>query len=188
MRPNRCRVEGCGQTRMRWGYRFRQLLMRRRADDAAVARETAQRALPRAAYRLFEEMSAGDQIHALCVFRAVGMARTPPADLAQAALLHDVGKAAGRLTIPYRAMIVLLEWVGGGLLKRLSLAEPTSWRYPFHIHLNHAELGALRCGEAGCSRLAVALVRYHELPLKDAPHDRGLRESLIALKKADESC
>ena len=188
MRLNRCRVEGLGQTRMRWGYRFRQFLMRRKVDDAAVAREIAQRALPGAAYRLFEEMSAGDQIHALCVFRALGRARTPAAELAQAALLHDVGKAAGRLTIPCRAIIVLLEWVGGGLLKRLALAEPTSWRYPFHIHLNHAELGALRCREAGCSPLTVALVRYHELPSEDAPRDRGLRESLIALKKADESC
>ena len=173
---------------MRWGYRLGQLLMRMKGSDATVARETARRVLPREAYRLFEEMPPGDQIHALCVFRALGGADTAGADLAQAALLHDVGKAKGRLTMPRRALILLLEWLGGDLLERLALAESASWRYPFYVHLRHPELGASRCQEVGCSELTVALVRYHESSVEDLDCAPRLKESLIALKAADERC
>ena len=173
---------------MRWGYRVRQCLVRMKASDAAVARETAQRVLPEAACRLFEAMSPGDQIHALCVYRAVGGAEATSADVARAALLHDVGKAGGRLTIPRRALIVLLERLGGDLLERLALAEPTSWRYPFYVHLHHAALGASRCKQAACSSLTVALVRNHELPVERAADDSRLKEALMALRRADESC
>ena len=173
---------------MRWGYRFRQFLMRIKGSDAAVARKTAQAALPRAAYRLFEEMSPGDQIHALCVFRALGRARGASVDVMQAALLHDVGKAKASLTLAHRAAIVFLEWLGGGLLGRLALPDPKSWRYPFYVQVHHPELGALRCGEAGCSSLTVALVRNHQVPVEDVVDDPELREGLIALRKADESC
>jgi len=189
---------------MRWGYRFRQFLMRARAGDAPTAHETAQGVLSEAGYALFQEMSLGDQVHALYVLRALGAVGTMSTDLAQAALLHDVGKSKGHLTLPFRVLIVFLEWVGGGLLERLALAEPTSWRYPFYVHVHHAELGALLCEEAGCSPLMVYLVRYHERPLEDVVDDPTLSsessesspdvcdhrtiEALIALKEADESC
>jgi len=173
---------------MRLGYRLRQFRMRLKADDAAVARETARRTLSKAAYKLFEEMAPGDQVHALCVFRVLSDTKMVSTDVLQAALLHDVGKARAHLTLPHRALIVLLEWLGGELLQQLALADPRSWRYPFYVHLHHPELGALRCRETGCSPLTVALVRDHELPLEDVVDVPGLGESLIALKKADESC
>jgi len=173
---------------MRWGYRFGQFLMRTRAGDAAVARETAQAALPGAAYELFQEMSPGDQVHAVCVFRAVGAARGASVDLLQAALLHDVGKARASLTLPRRALIVFLESLGGGLLERLASPDPKSWRYPFYVHVHHAELGALRCREAGCSPLTVALVRNHKAPVDDVVADAELKEGLVALKQADDTC
>ena len=173
---------------MRWSHRFRQFLMRTRVSDAAVARRTAKEVLPKAAYRLFEKMSPGDQTHGLCVLRALGGEETASPDVAQAALLHDVGKVAGRLSLPFRVLVVFLEWVGRGLLERLASAEPTSWRYPFYVHVHHAELGASRCREAGCSPLTVDLVRHHERPVDEVGDDSRLKEALIALKKADESC
>jgi len=173
---------------MRWSYRCRQVLMRMKRGDAAVAREVARRVLPPAAYALFEMMPPGDQIHALCVFRTLGGAESMPPEMAQAALLHDVGKAGGRLTGPRRALMILLESVGGGLLERLALAEPGYWRYPFHVHLHHAEIGASLCQEAGCPPLVVALVRGHESPSESPSDDPRLTEGLAALHRADESC
>jgi hypothetical protein len=81
--------------------------------------------------------------------------------LAQAALLHDVGKVGGRIQLGNRAATVLLNALRPGLLHRLALNEPDSWRYPFYVLLHHAERGADLAARAGTDAVAVALIREH---------------------------
>ena len=171
---------------MRWGYRLMQFVMRARPRLTPLDLDTARDVLPGSAYDLFEQMPPGDQVHALCVLRALRRDGTP-SELEPAALLHDVGKAHGRLTLGRRTLIILLEDLGHNWLERLASPDPTGWRYPFYVHLHHAEMGAEKCQEAGCSQLTVALVRHHE-GLPEAADGPGLRELLVKLKKADDEC
>lgn len=158
-----------------------------RATNTSTDHSMAQAVLPDAAYKLFEEMPPGDRTHVLCVLRALREKGPVLPDVEQAALLHDVGKVGGGLTLLHRALIVLLSGVNAHWLDRLGTPDPVSWRYPFYVHGHHAELGARRCEQAGCSPLLVALVRHHESAL-DIVDDPGLREQLAVLRMADDKC
>lgn len=174
---------------MRLWYRLRQGLMRLGSWCLRLDRELAREVLPVVTYGLFVQMPRGDQAHALCVLRALRRSQGACSpELEQAALLHDVGKAGGRLTLAHRALVVLLGWRGAGVLERLAREDPRSWGHPFYVQVRHAELGAVRCAEAGCSPLTVALVCYHEAASMDAPAMPGLGEALLALKHADDRC
>ncbi len=169
----------------RWVYRIRQGLAR-----LAVAlrlypldEEPARQRLSPQAWALFARMPRGDQAHGLCVLARLPAQEAASPWLAEAALLHDVGKMGGRLSLPYRVAIVLL----GSHVSRWASADPTSWRYPFHVHLHHAGRGAELCEQAGCDPRTVALVRWH-----GAVPDQELAEALIqdleALRTADDRC
>jgi hypothetical protein len=173
---------------MRWGYRGRQFLLRLRARRAAVDLAVAQRVLNAAGYRLFAQMPVGDQLHALAVLATLEQEGTPTAHLAQAALLHDEGKAAGGLTLAHRTLIVLLEWLRPPLLARLGGAASPRWRRPFYVHLHHGALGAERCAAAGCAPEVVALVRHHGEKAVPEALPASLREAWHALREADERC
>jgi predicted HD phosphohydrolase len=92
-----------------WRYRWRQFRWAleariRKEDQALVARF-----LPPEAQALFWRMPRSDQRHSLAVLRTLlEWGETHPA-LLQAALLHDVGKAAAPLSPWERALLVLTE-------------------------------------------------------------------------------
>lgn len=174
---------------MRWGYRIEQFALRIRSGfkPALVDLETARNMLPEAAYALFAAMPRGDQAHALAVLRALRREGCAPPEVEQAALLHDVGKSRRGLTLIHRILIVLLEEVAKESLNRLAASDPSSWRYPFHAHLHHGEMGAQQCETVGCSPLTVALVRYHDSG-PDACGDPILERHLLALQRADDAC
>lgn len=173
---------------MRWRYRIGQFVTRLRARPDAVDHAAARAVLSEAAYRLFCEMPLGDQLHGLCVLRILRRAGCVAPHLEQAALLHDVGKAAGRISLPYRVAIVLLRGAAGRLPAWLGSPDARSWRYPFYVQNHHAELGAARCERAGCVSQVVALVRHHEMGPSAAWDDPTLRRALLALQEADEQC
>jgi hypothetical protein len=168
-------------------YRVRQFWGRLWAHRRPVDHVTARRALPPSEYRLFETMPRGDQLHALCVLERLSRQGPVSQELAEAALLHDVGKAAGRLSLAYRVAIVLLRVLSPHLVERLGCPQADSWRYPFFVHRHHAALGAEQCVHAGCSFETVALVRLHEADA-DEPDDPHLRALLMALRAADDAC
>ena len=172
---------------MRWVYRLRQFLLRARPRGPSIDRERARAVLPEGAYRLFEKMSPGDRAHALCVARLLRRRGQITPEVEQAALLHDVGKVGGGLALPYRGLVVILNRINGHWLDHLAKADPASWRYPFYVHLHHAELGACWCERAGCPALTVALVRHHESAL-DSVGDPVLAEKLARLQQADNMC
>jgi hypothetical protein len=167
--------------RYRVGQFFRALTAR--VSDEEVRRAT--RVLTPDARSLFHRQSTQDQHHALAVYHALLQAGYKDPRLLAAALLHDAGKAAARLSAVHRSIIVLLGRFAPALLARLSQGEPGGWKRPFVIHARHAEIGARWAEEAGCSPLTVDLIRKHEEGSAD-----GLTEEdrlLAALQAADDA-
>ena len=96
---------------------------------------------------LWRRLPAADRRH------AIGVARTVPAELAPAALLHDVGKTVSGLGTFGRVGATVLGWLGRA-----------RWRGRVGDYLRHDELGARLLAEAGSSDLTVAWAREHHLP------------------------
>ena len=179
---------GCWSAERRavgWTYRVRQALARIAtlwcSPDVGPAREI----LSTEAFALFGSMSAADQGHSLEVLRHLEQEGSVSPDLAFSALLHDVGKAGGGLTLPYRTAIVLLEALWPRALERLCRGARGTWRAPFAADAEHASTGAERCRDAGCSTQTVALVQYHDTSLDAVPDE--LRSDLERLQRADDA-
>jgi hypothetical protein len=103
-------------------------------------------------------MPVADRRHALDVVRRLTDAGHDDADLLAAALLHDAAKGdATRLW--HRVGGVLLEAVAPRLLRRLSSADPHSWRHGFYLYLHHADLSAAAAARAGCPDRVVDFIR-----------------------------
>ncbi|MGI6367887.1 MAG: hypothetical protein ACOX2L_05925 [Anaerolineae bacterium] len=137
------------------------------------------------AWPLFSALSAVDQQHALCVLdRLSGQAIPISAPLAQAALLHDCGKAGAGLNVFWRTASVLLKAVG--MLSRLAIPSGPRWRVQLYRQLHHAERGAVLCEQAHCEPATVALVRWHDR----TPPGAGMVsiQDLELLQAADEAC
>jgi putative nucleotidyltransferase with HDIG domain len=120
-----------------------------------------------------------DQRHGLDVYHALRKDGCQDEALLVAALLHDVGKAAARLTIAHRVTVVLIERAFPGWLARWAGAKE-GWRAPFAAHVQHAHVGAAWAQAAGSSTDTVTLIREHHV---DAPQDKRL----VALQEADKS-
>jgi hypothetical protein len=85
-----------------------------------------------------------------------------------AALLHDVGKAGGRVPFWTRPVIVLGKKLAPGLLKRLVVYPGVQhtqslpgWRRALSYAWYHAEVGAELAAAAGLSQRAVLYIRTH---------------------------
>ncbi len=126
------------------------------------------RLLPVRARELFNTMSAADQRHALRVCRGLQERGCMDAEMLAAALLHDVGKAEGRVPFWTRPAIVTGKRVAPGLLSRLT-SYPVEegckgWRRSLSYAWHHAEVGADLAAAAGLSARTVLLIRTHHQP------------------------
>ena len=173
---------------LRPGYRVRQFWCALSCASSPVDEAQLGAYLNTAQIALFRRMSAAEQMHALAVLRTLEVGREPDVEgvLAQAALLHDVGKVGGRIRLWHRVVAVLLQALYPALLHNLALDEPRSWRYPFFVLLHHAERGADLSAGAGCDPLAVALIRAHHTEPEQSGLDGQGQALLIALRWADE--
>ena len=126
---------------------------------------------------LFWQMDRCDQRHGLDVYHTLHKAGHRDAALLQAALLHDVGKAGGGLTLVHRVTVVLLEKHAPHLLERWT-QDGRTWRAPLVRHVQHAQLGAQWVLEADISPQAAEWIRRHHT---DPTDDR-----LAALQWADK--
>jgi hypothetical protein len=137
------------------------------ADDRA---EVA-RWLPASALRLFETMSHADQQHSLRVCRGLQARGCMERDLLAAALLHDVGKAEGRVPFWTRPAIVIGKQLAPHLLERLAVPPSRletqrlpQWQRSLSYAWWHADVGADLAAAVGLSERAVLYIRTHHQP------------------------
>ncbi len=169
-------------------YRLRQGLGRLRAQvqPKALNFALARRLLPNALWPLYVEMPSGDQWHGLCVARRLMADGWDDRDLLAAALLHDVGKAGGGLTLVHRTSIIIANALHTDWVRRLGACATGCFCRPFYVQVHHAELGAERVRQAGGSDALVALIAGHERSAARLPGDLAApQQALIA---ADEAC
>lgn len=155
-------------------YRLKQVYQQLGFVAALTAREQAEVAalLSPAALRLFASMSPADQRHSLRVCRGLQARGHDEHDILAAALLHDVGKAAGRVPFWTRPLIVLGKRCSPRLLTRLTVYpiethRLPAWRRALSYAWWHAEVGADLAARAGLSSRAVHYIRSHHHP--DSP-------------------
>jgi hypothetical protein len=125
-----------------------------------------------AALDLFASMSPADQRHALRVCQGLRARGSQERDILTAALLHDVGKASGRVPFWTRPVVVIARRCAPHALTRLT-AYPVeegrlpAWRRALSYAWWHAEVGADLAARAGLSARAVHYIRMHHRP--DSP-------------------
>ena len=132
---------------------------------AEVDRTEVRAWLPAAAWPLFNAMPYNDQHHSASVMRTLAAAGHDEPSLMQAALLHDVAKSTGGVTLFHRVAVVLVKILWPDWLARMAHAQAparSDLRYPFWVHANHPQLGAEMAAAAGCVALAVTLIRRHQ--------------------------
>ncbi len=169
-------------------YRFRQFWWAITARIQEEDRALVARILPPGAQALFWRMAPGDQRHSLAVLRTLlAWGETHPA-LLQAALLHDVGKAASPLAPWERALIVLGKALGPWP-RRLGCSRwpiLRCWIRRVRRYQAHPEIGAAWALEVGCDPLTVALIRRHQDPLDLPRPEEDLETRLLRrLQQAD---
>ena len=134
--------------------------------------------LPPSGLFLFQTMSAADQRHSLRVCQGLQERGCVDKDMLAAALLHDVGKAGGRVPFWTRPVIVLGKVCAPGLLAKVVVDPRTlashprrfarsiimGWRRSLGFAWWHAEIGAELAAEAGLSERAVLYIRTHHQP------------------------
>lgn len=177
-------------SRPRPAYRVKQFLASLRPAITAEEQRALAGWLPPDAGSLFAGMSPRDQRHSLNVVQTLLAGGADQPDLLAAALLHDVAKTVQpggrRLRLRHRVLIVLLNAVNGQWVRRLADSEPESWRYPFYVHLNHPQMGAVLVERAGCTPLTTELVRRHQERLS-APPTSQAEALLLLLQAADDA-
>jgi len=119
---------------------------------------------------LYGAMPRADRAHGLRTYSRLRAAGPVPADLAAAALLHDVGKARAGIYLWHRVLFVLA---------RGRLPEWLARRPGFAALRAHAENGAALVAAAGGTPRTVELIRRH--------HDAHAGDDVLAaLQAADE--
>jgi len=158
----------------RAGQFFRALFARVRAQEL----EQVLRILTPAQFALFAAMQRSDQRHSLDVCNTLQRAGYDDPILLQASLLHDVGKAAARLSIGHRVAFVLIKRFAPDWLARLA-RDGKGWKAPFAVYAGHAQRSADWAAQAGSDPRVVACIRSHHLPEPSSKRS-------AALKWADE--
>jgi hypothetical protein len=169
-------------------YRVRQFFGALTADINRDEQQKVARLLTADQYRLFCRMAINDQRHSINVYATLKMSGHDDPDLLVAALLHDVGKAAGHIGLWQRTLIVLLRrWAPAVLTWLERGAEPDTspyWRRGFVVNRLHPMVGARWAAQADCSPTTVVLIQRHQESQTSVQHAQD--ELLGALKWADE--
>jgi hypothetical protein len=151
-------------------------------DDATV-----EGLLPPPLLALFRGMSRSDQLHSVHVLYALRETGEVPLPLAQAALLHDVGKSRYPVRLWQRTLPVLVQIVAARRVHTWAGGDPNKlWVRPFAVYVQHPAWGAAMVEKAGGHPDAVWLIAHHADPLERwAAHP--LAGWLARLRQADDT-
>lgn len=152
---------------MRVAYRLRQGMGALLAGARSVDPSSANRLLSPGERALFARMAPTDQRHGLAVLRALRNGGLEDESLLKAALLHDAGKSAARVSVVHRTLAVLLKALLGRLPR--AMMKATGWRSPFYALEHHAAVGASMLRDTGSSDRTARLVELHEASPEAVP-------------------
>ena len=151
-----------------WGRRWRQGMRSLLAPFTPLDVSPARAVLSEAQFALFGRMRRDEQLHALRVLAAVrGQASETPHELAQAALLHDIGKLRQPLSVLGKTWAVLLadlqprspaSWPAGGRV--------AFWQRPQYAMSQHPAWGAELARAAGTAERTCWLIAEHQTPIQ----------------------
>ena len=151
-----------------WGRRWRQGVRSLLAPFTPLDVSPARALLSEAQFALFGRLRRDEQLHALRVLAAVrGQADETPHDLAQAALLHDIGKLRQPLSVLGKSWAVLLgdlqprspaSWRAGGRV--------AFWQRPQYALSQHPAWGAELAAAAGTAERTCWLIAEHQTPIQ----------------------
>ncbi|GAB4533904.1 MAG: HD domain-containing protein [Anaerolineales bacterium] len=168
-------------------YRARQFLLALFAAPDEAERAWVQRVLAPPLSALFLRMTPDEQAHAIRVYRRLRDEGHTSEALLQAALLHDVGKAACPPLRPWeRVLIVVCKALWPDAVFLWGQAAPKGWRRPFAVAVQHPLWGAQAAQKAGAAPEVVTLIRRHQENLPDLPKT-PLESLLILLQAADDA-
>ncbi|QBD80060.1 hypothetical protein EPA93_30390 [Ktedonosporobacter rubrisoli] len=135
---------------------------------SAAEYEEAALYLPPSALVLFRTMAPADQRHCLRVCQRLRERGCQDREMLAAALLHDVGKAQGRVPFWTRPAIVLGKKFTPALLTALAISPYEfgeriipRWQRALSYAWWHAEIGANLASAAGLSQQAALYIRTH---------------------------
>jgi len=126
--------------------------------------------------KIFFAMSVADQVHSLRTAYTVerliiedkrGVDRE---FLIRCALLHDVGRRNGDLTIKGKIFAVLITSIAPKFAERLEL----NGNHALYVYHNHAEIGARRLQKLGLFKEAKIIAKHHAKPKPDDPFELKL--------------
>jgi hypothetical protein len=116
---------------------------------------------------LFRHMRRTEQLHSLNVLRTVvaesaAARESVPAELAVAALLHDVGKSRYPLAVWQKTLAVLVRAFVPAAFQRLSLGDPRRiFQRPFVVYVKHPSWSAEMLAQTDALPEAIWLVAHH---------------------------
>ena len=121
--------------------------------------------------KLFFAMSVADQAH--CLRTAYRVERLVIEDqrgvnrefLIRCALLHDVGRLAGDLTILGKIFVVLITSIAPKFAERLEI----NGNHELYVYHHHAELGAQKIQRIGLFKEAKIIAKHHAPPKPEDP-------------------
>lgn len=150
-----------------WGRRWRQGVRSLLAPFTPLDVSPARAVLSAAQFALFARLRRDEQLHALRVLAAVrGQTSETPPELAQAALLHDIGKLRQPLSVWGKTWAVLLA----DLQPRPPASWPADgrvafWQRPQYAMSQHPAWGAELAEAAGTAERTCWLIAEHQTPL-----------------------
>ena len=153
--------------RLGQGFQHLGLVAPLNAEDHAEV----ERWLPVSSLALFYSMSRADQQHSLRVCLGLQKRGYDEQNLLAASLLHDVGKAQGRVPFWTRPTIVLSkrlapDWLQHHIVHPCDFAthRVPPWQQSLSYAWWHADVGAELAAQAGLSERAVLYIRTHHQP------------------------